>query len=65
MSTVDRRSFLKAGGVTAGATLLGGTGLEAISVPVYGLWGARWRGAGPVRLRGRTATRPSRRPAPA
>ncbi len=32
MTTVDRRSFLKAGGVTAGATLLGGTGLQAISM---------------------------------
>lgn len=32
MTTVDRRSFLKAGGVTAGATLVGGTGLQAISM---------------------------------
>ena len=31
MTTVDRRSFLKAGGVTAG-TLLGSTGLQAISM---------------------------------
>ena len=32
MTDVDRRSFLKAGGVTAGATLLGGSALQAISL---------------------------------
>jgi len=32
MTSVDRRSFLKAGGVTAGAAIVGGTALQAVSM---------------------------------
>jgi len=32
MTTVDRRSFLKAGGVAAGATIFGSTALQAIAI---------------------------------
>ncbi|MGI8680053.1 MAG: alkaline phosphatase PhoX [Jatrophihabitans sp.] len=32
MTTVDRRSFLKAGGLTAGGAILGGTALQAVSM---------------------------------
>ncbi|MBA3411767.1 MAG: DUF839 domain-containing protein [Geodermatophilaceae bacterium] len=31
MTSVDRRSFLKVGGITAGASILGGTALQAVS----------------------------------
>ena len=46
MTTVDRRSFLKAGGVTAGAALLGGTGLQAISMRMAEAAPGRARGKG-------------------
>ena len=32
MTTVDRRSFLKAGGVAAGATIFGGTALQSVAM---------------------------------
>ncbi len=32
MTTVDRRSLLKAGGLTAGAAVLGSTALQAVSM---------------------------------
>ncbi|MDQ3734275.1 MAG: twin-arginine translocation signal domain-containing protein, partial [Actinomycetota bacterium] len=32
MTSVDRRSFLKAGGATAGGALLGATALQAVSM---------------------------------
>ena len=32
MTTLDRRSLLKAGGVTAGAAIVGGTALQAVSM---------------------------------